>query len=145
MGRGNFVEIKMPNGSAEMATDELRKLLLTPDLRSTKVTVKIGGKKRVIEVREPTMKLRDEYLDRMDLEVIGQDEDGDDRIKVHGSVARAQVWLTLGCSYDPATGEKLFNAKDEATLLNLPATSFVSQVARAAQELMNSAETKAKN
>lgn len=114
---------------------------------------------RDVLVLAPTVAIRDEYLNRLDLgvDVPKPDEDGKPQkvataqITIGGSTLKAHVWLVIGCAYDPDTADdpkgpkRLFNGNDEKTLMNTPSTGFVKHVAAAAIRLMKESEEAAKN
>ncbi len=130
---------KTDNGSAK---GSLRDFMLGAKAKIEELTIEIAGKKRDVEVHEPSMTIRDGYLKRIGLKVT--DDDG---IEMDGAVGVAHVWLVIGCTYVPGTTppERVFSMKDEKALMGLPANAFTSQIAEAAQNLMKKAAVDSKN
>lgn len=130
---------KTDNGTVK---EGLRVFLLSAQPRVEEVEIELDGKKRTVEVREPSVLIRDGYLKRIGLKVT----DGDG-IEMDGAVGAAHVWLVIGCTYVPGTTppERVFSMKDEKALMGLPAGAFTSPIAEAAQGLMKKAEVASKN
>ncbi len=99
-----------------------------------------------ILVVEPTLQVRDRWLQIMDARPTGElDKDGDPIHKAHGSLAEANVYLVITCAHDPVTKKPLFNMNSRKKLMGLPTTGFVDPVAKAASQLMKSADDESKN
>lgn len=130
---------KTDNGSAK---GSLRKFMLSAQPKVKKLTIEIEGKKRDIEVHEPSMTIRDGYLKRIGLKVTG-----DDDIEMDGAVGAAHVWLVIGCTYVPSTNppERVFSMKDEKTLMGLPPGAFTHAITEEAQKFMQRAAVDSKN
>jgi hypothetical protein len=126
------------SGDSTQSSD-LRDFFLAKKLRSTKLDV--DG--RTIEIREPSLAVRDEFLKRM--EYSGQVDAEGNPVR-GGSIGRAQVYLVIMCAYDPDTGKKIFKAADESSLVTQVAPQgFIKRIVDAAMEFMNNAPEKAKN
>lgn len=100
--------------------------------------------KRKWEVRQPTLEIRDKWLALMDTEQVGTTEDGQAMAKIKGSLSEASVWLTITCTFQPGTDERVFNGKDTPRLM-ATGGEFVKKMAAAAIRMMKDAEVAAKN
>ncbi len=120
----------------------LRDFLLSAEQRVEELSIELGGVTRAIEVREPSVRIRDGYLKRIGVTVT----DGDD-VELAGNVGAAHVWLAIGCTYVPGTTppERVFSMKDEKALMDVPAGAFITQIAEVAQGFMTSAALSSKN
>jgi hypothetical protein len=81
-----------------------------------------------VELRQPSVSGRSAVLKAAGIS-------GDGRSAV--DLGRLQVAAVLACAYDPETGSKLFEAADEAALLELPAGGWFDELASAALALVN--------
>lgn len=85
-----------------------------------------------VEVRSPT-------LAQSSLFAKGAEGDG-------LAQARVMTQIVIQCSFDPDSGAAIFNASDEALLMDLPAQgSFIEPIVTALTELMGEAKAAAKN
>lgn len=118
--------------SGDSTPSDLREFVLAQELR--KILVDVGGKQ--VEVREPNLTIRDTFLKMMQLEADGSTK---------GDIGRAQCYLAIACTYDPKTGQRVFDSSDESKLMNSPAGGAINDIAQAAMSFMSDAEDKAKN
>lgn len=81
-----------------------------------------------VELRQPTVSGRAAIL-----KAAGVSGDGKGAV----DLGRLQVAAVLACAYDLETGNKLFEAADEAALLELPAGGWFDELATAALALVN--------
>lgn len=88
-------------------------------------------------VRTPTVRERSEIMRRA-----GVTANQNGRVE---DIASLQVWAVIYCTYTP-NGERVFEDADAATLMEMPAGSFVDEISETAINLMNvKAEAEAKN
>lgn len=103
-------------------------LLGTTKFRSQKLTLETPEGPLEVELRQPTVAGRSTVL-----KAAGVTGDGKGTV----DLARLQVAAVLACSFEPETGAKLFEAADEAALLDLPAGGWFDELATAALALIN--------
>lgn len=105
-------------------------LLSATKFRTQKLTLATEDGALEVELRQPTVAGRATILKAAGVSVSG---DGKGAI----DLGRLQVAAVLACAYDAETGAKLFEAADEAALLDLPAGGWFDELATAALALVN--------
>jgi hypothetical protein len=116
-------------------TKALRQRLLDQSakaLRRAVVEIQDGDERISVEVRSPTL---------AQASLFSKAGEGD-----AGTQARMMTQIVIQCAYDPQSGQPIFDAADEALLMDLPAQgSFIDPIVTALTNLMGEAKTAAKN
>ena len=118
-----------------MTTKNLRQRLIDQSakaIRRSVVEIKDGDDVLAVEVRSPTLAQAAIFSKASDADASAQ--------------ARVMVQIVIQCAFDPASGQPIFDAADEALLMELSAQgSFIEPVVTALTSLMDEAKTAAKN
>lgn len=134
-------EVKSPGGVEELSlTDQLLQAAAERRRMVIEWQPKSGPAIKILVI-EPTLEVRDYWLDLIDAESTGEDKDGKPTAKANGSVAKANVYLCVACAHNPETEQPLFNVNQQLDLIKLPTQSFVEPVAKAVHTLMKAAGT----
>jgi hypothetical protein len=108
------------NGSQDLKGAALRKA------RSVTVEHEDGDMVYVYEVREPSLKVRDEFMRRM------AGEGGMAEGVARGSLSEAQAYLAIACSFHPGTETRVFSMDDLPALMESPTGGIVVRLGEAA-------------
>jgi hypothetical protein len=113
-----------------MNRDAIRAATLGRNQKSKTKLVNISktddGQDIAVELRQPSVRARSAILKR---------SKAHDRDRL--DLAELQVTAIIECAYEPGTSNKVFGEADRETLAEMPAGSFVDELAAAALELLN--------
>jgi len=93
------------------------------------------------EVRQPTVGERGRIYQKALPDTISEDVDNKEEMtrglmsKV--DISSLQIWAVIHCTYVPETDEKVFEPSDFEALSELPAGTFLDELAPAAMSLLN--------
>jgi hypothetical protein len=105
----------------------LREKLLQGKFRTEKVTIDIGEGPFEVTLRQPSVAARGKIM------AASGALDGAGNVK---DLGRLQVTAVIACAYD-SDGKKVFEAADEAALLESPAGGWFDEVSQKAIDLLN--------
>ena len=103
--------------------DELRSAILGAAPKFAKEEVEVNGK--VFEVRQPTNKARRDLFKQA----------VDDSGKI--DMLEFLIWAVIYNTYDPKSGEKVFEDTDYDVFANMPAGGMLDKLGEAASKLLN--------
>lgn len=92
------------------------------------------------EVRQPTVGERGRIYQKALPDKMSQSDSEEGMAKELMSrvdFSQLQIWAVIKCTYVPDTDEKVFESSDFESLSNLPAGTFLDDLATAAMKLLN--------